>query len=75
LDFLRKQHATFDNVLASEDSDSMYKKLGIPSVPAVFVYDRAGKLLARLQEAEDNPKEKPLYDRVEQLTGKLLSNR
>jgi thiol-disulfide isomerase/thioredoxin len=75
LDFLRRQHATFDNVLASEDSDSMYKKLGIPSVPAVFVYDRTGKLLTRLQEAEDNPKEKPLYDRVEQLTGKLLSKR
>jgi thiol-disulfide isomerase/thioredoxin len=73
LDFLRKQNADFDNVLASEEADTMYKKLGIPSVPEVFVYDRNGKLVARLQEAAENSKEKPLYDRVEDLVAKLLA--
>ncbi|HEX3854032.1 MAG TPA: hypothetical protein VHW01_23875, partial [Polyangiaceae bacterium] len=44
LAFLTKQDATFQNVLASEESDTMLKKLGIASIPAVFVYDRDGKL-------------------------------
>ena len=73
LDFLRKQGATFDNVLSSEDPDAMYKKLDLASVPAVFVYDRQGKLAARLQEADAGAAEKPLYDRVETLVTKLLA--
>ena len=73
LAFLRKQKADFDNVLASEDSDTMYKKLGIPSVPEVFVYDRSGKLVSKFGEAAENSKEKPLYDRVGELVAKLLA--
>ena len=73
LDFLRKQHATFDNVLSSLDADSLYKKLEIASVPVVFIYDRQGKLFARLQEAADGSGEKPLYDRVEGVVEKMIA--
>jgi thiol-disulfide isomerase/thioredoxin len=75
LEFLRKKGATFDNVLSSEDPDAMYKKLDLASVPAVFVYDRKGKLRERLQEAAVDSGEKSLYDRVEILVAKLLAAR
>lgn len=48
LAFLRKQNATFDNVLASEEADVMYAKMKLPSIPAVFVYNAEGKLVKRL---------------------------
>ncbi|HEX3998912.1 MAG TPA: TlpA disulfide reductase family protein [Pirellulales bacterium] len=73
LDFLRQKKATFDNVLSSEDSDAMYKKLGIASVPTVLVYDQQGKLRERLEEAAEDSPERPLYDRVEGLVTKLLA--
>lgn len=44
LKFLTKQNASFDNVLCSEECEAALEKLGVPSMPAVFVYDRAGKL-------------------------------
>ncbi len=74
LDFLRKQHATLDNVLSSLDADSLYKKLDIASVPVVFVYDRQGTLVAKLQEAAEGSGEKPLYDRVEATVKRLLTD-
>jgi hypothetical protein len=72
LEFLRRQGATFDNVLSSEKPDAMYTKLNFPSVPAVFVYDRQGMLVERMQESIEGSGEKPLYDRVEILVAKLL---
>jgi thiol-disulfide isomerase/thioredoxin len=51
-EFLAKQKATFDNVLCSEESEAMYEKLGIPSIPAVFVYDRNGKLVKTFDNSE-----------------------
>jgi thiol-disulfide isomerase/thioredoxin len=44
LKFLNKQNSALDNVLCSEESEVMFEKLGVPSIPAVLVYDRAGKL-------------------------------
>jgi len=41
---LKALKSTFDNVLATEDTDTMLDKLKIDGPPAVFVYDRAGKL-------------------------------
>jgi len=75
LEFLRKKGATFDNVLSSDDSDSLYKKLGLASIPAVFVYDRTGKLRERLQDTATDSADKPLYDRVEILVAKLFGER
>jgi thiol-disulfide isomerase/thioredoxin len=43
LKFLIQKRATFANVLAADDSETMLKKLGIGSIPAVFVFGRDGK--------------------------------
>jgi thiol-disulfide isomerase/thioredoxin len=45
LKFLKDQGATFDNVLAADPDTKLYEDLKIASVPAVFVYDRDGKVL------------------------------
>ncbi|HEX4142531.1 MAG TPA: TlpA disulfide reductase family protein [Pirellulales bacterium] len=73
-EFLASQHATFDNVLASEESDVMYRKFHLPSVPAVFVYDKTGALRHRF----DNLKAKTAaehftYEDVGQLVEQLLA--
>ena len=73
LDFLRKQGATFENVLSAEDPDAMFNKLELASPPAVLVYDRQGKLREHMEEAADGAGKKPLYDRVEILVQKLLA--
>ena len=44
LEFLKKQRATFDNLLSSEESDALSKKFKFGAIPAVFVYDQEGKL-------------------------------
>jgi len=40
------------NLLSTEESDRLAVKLDIVGVPAVFVYDREGKLLARFDDEE-----------------------
>jgi thiol-disulfide isomerase/thioredoxin len=52
LAFLKRQQATFDNVLSTLDSDALYKKLKIPAVPAVLVYDRQGQLAKKFTGAK-----------------------
>jgi thiol-disulfide isomerase/thioredoxin len=44
LRFLQKQGATFENVLGGEASDVLLKQMNLASIPAVFVYDRQGKV-------------------------------
>lgn len=51
LKFLKEQGATFDNLYSTEADEALYKKLGIPSVPSILVYDAEGKL-AKKWEAE-----------------------
>lgn len=70
--FLKNQQATFDNVLASEEIFTMLRKLGASSPPAVFVYDRTGKLREKFTEA--NGKGRPIYEQVEELVGQLLKD-
>jgi thiol-disulfide isomerase/thioredoxin len=57
LNFLKKQQATFDNVLCSEESDTLRKKMQLASIPAVYVYDREGN--AKRFEGEEAYKEVP----------------
>jgi thiol-disulfide isomerase/thioredoxin len=71
LAFLRKQNATFDNVLSSEEPEAIYKKLGIASIPAVFVYDSSGALRKKFTEGAGR-KEQPLYQQVEEIVVRLL---
>ena len=50
LDFLKKQKAAFPNFLSSEKDEAIYEKLDLASIPAVYVYDRKGKLRKRFDE-------------------------
>jgi thiol-disulfide isomerase/thioredoxin len=44
LKFLERLGATFDNVLSADQADDVFKRFDFPAPPAVFVYDRDGKL-------------------------------
>lgn len=66
LKFLTAQKATFDNVLARDDSETMFRRLGIASIPAVFVYDQTGKQVGLFDG------ERFSYQDVEAEVGKLL---
>ena len=68
--------ATFDNVLASEDSDTIRKRMNLTAPPAVFVFDRAGRLAKRFDN--DNiadESEAFTYEDVGQLVAKLVAAR
>ena len=47
LQFLRKQQATFDNVISSVESDRLFEMIELASIPAVYVYDQTGQLKKR----------------------------
>ena len=54
LAFLTKQEATFDNVLSSLESDELcLEKYDVFGPPAVFVYDRNGKLIKRFHNEQE----------------------
>jgi thiol-disulfide isomerase/thioredoxin len=67
LKFLEKQKATFDNVLCSEDSDTLRRKMDLAAIPAVYVYGRDG-ILAKRFEGEG------AYQEVPALVETLLAN-
>ena len=74
LAFLRKQKATFDNVLNKEEADDLYKKLDLDAVPAVFVYDKSGKLRQKFDDSYRNAAgERFSYNDVRALVKELLS--
>lgn len=65
LAFLKKQGATFDNLLSSDADEALYKKLKIASIPCIFVYDADGKL-AKLFDKETT------YVEVEKVVAPLV---
>lgn len=76
LAFLRKQQATFENVLATESVDEMLDKLELGAPPAVYVYDRAGKLVKRFDnEHATSEKDEFTYEHVGQLVAKLVADK
>ncbi len=44
--------ATFDNIIAADDSETMLKKLDLAAPPAVMVYGKDGKLAKRFDNEE-----------------------
>jgi len=66
LSFLRSQNARFDNWMSSEESDVLYKKFELNSVPAVFVYGQDGKLVKRFES-------EGAYAEVRKLVEELLT--
>ena len=74
LAFLQKQQAAFDNVLSTVDSDALTAKLDIPSIPAVFVYDREGKLHQRFDNRHASRTGGPFtYEQVSAVVEQLLA--
>jgi thiol-disulfide isomerase/thioredoxin len=65
--FLQDQQATFENVLGNEASDVLLKKMGLASIPAVFVYDRQGNV-HRFEGSK-------AYDDVPSLVKQLVNER
>jgi thiol-disulfide isomerase/thioredoxin len=64
-EFLKSQGATFDNFMSNEESDVLYRKFELNAVPAVFVYDRAGKLRERFES-------EGAYEKVKALVAQLV---
>jgi thiol-disulfide isomerase/thioredoxin len=72
--FLNDQGATFDNVLGSEESDALYRKFQLASVPAVFVYDRQGNLRKRFDNQQaKSERDAFTYEQVGELVKELLN--
>lgn len=58
LEFLTKQNATFQNVLLNVESDVLFEKIELASIPAVYVFGSDGKVAKRF----DNDNAKPGED-------------
>lgn len=58
LEFLTKQNATFQNVLLNVESDVLFEKIELASIPAVYVFGKDGKVAKRF----DNDNAKPGED-------------
>jgi thiol-disulfide isomerase/thioredoxin len=72
-EFLTKQGAAFDNVLCQEDSETLYKKMNLASVPAVYVYRPDGQLANRFDnENAAKPEDAFSYEQVGKLVAELL---
>jgi cytochrome c biogenesis protein CcmG/thiol:disulfide interchange protein DsbE len=52
--FLQKQNASFDHYLLDENILQAFEKLDILGIPAVFLYDRAGRRRYRLTGDDPN---------------------
>ena len=49
--FLTKQKAIFSNVLCNVESDKVFEKLELSSIPAVYVFDAEGKEVRRFDDS------------------------
>jgi thiol-disulfide isomerase/thioredoxin len=73
LNFLEKQGAVFQNLLASEPADELYDKMELASIPAVFVYGRDGKLVKRFDNEQVKSEEENFtYADVVKLVEELI---
>jgi len=72
--FLSSQHATFENLMSNEESDALYRKFNLAAVPAVFVYDRAGKLAKRFDNQQAKSADESFtYEQVKELVAQLVA--
>jgi len=72
--FLLQVGATFDNIIASDDSDTMLKKLELAAPPAVLVYGRDGKLAKRFdnEDAASEAEGFTYHDDISPLVAELV---
>lgn len=75
-DFLVKQGATFDNVVSSDDSETLYKKMKLASVPAVYVFNQQGELAKRFDNEMIEKEEDAFnYQHVGKLVAELVEGK
>lgn len=73
LKFLRKQNATFDNVLLTISFLDFLNKIDLASTPAMLVYDKTGKLAKRFDNDDAATAEDEFtMKQVEQLVARLV---
>ncbi len=53
LEFLQQKQATLKNFLCRDESDAIYNRLKLGSIPAVYVYNQQGKLARRFADPQD----------------------
>jgi thiol-disulfide isomerase/thioredoxin len=63
--FLKKQKAIFTNYLCTIESDKVFESLELSSIPAVYVFDKDGKLAKRFDDSlfEDGEEEAFTYEK------------
>jgi thiol-disulfide isomerase/thioredoxin len=71
--FLAEKKAVFTNFLLDEEQGVGFEKLDINSIPAVFLYGPAGKLVKRF--TMDDPNHQFTYDEVEKSVVALLDGK
>ena len=70
LEFLKKQKASFENILLNIDSEALFEKIELASIPAVYVYGPDGKLSKRFDNesgGEEFTYQKDIYPLIEKL--------
>ncbi len=74
LEFLTKQNATFTNVLLNVESDVLFEKIELASIPAVYVFGADGKVAKRFDNDNAKPGEDFTYTKdIVPFVEKLLS--
>ena len=75
LKFLTKQNATFQNVLLNVESDTLFEKMELASIPAVYVFGPDGKVAKRFDNDNAKPGEDFTYTKdILPFVEKLLAN-
>jgi thiol-disulfide isomerase/thioredoxin len=69
--FLKKQNAAFDSYRLDEEIPDAFEKLDLLGIPAVLIYDRAGKLRHKL--TGDNPNRQYQNEDVDRALDELLA--
>ncbi len=69
-EFLTKMDARFTNLVVTLDADELHQKIGLTSIPGVFVYDAQGKLVKLFDNSE--PGKQFNYDQVAAAVAALL---
>ncbi len=73
LKFLTGQDARFDNVISSVPNEDFFNRIKLGGPPAVFVYDRAGKLARRFDNSVPKQPEFTYAKDVTPLVEQLLA--
>jgi thiol-disulfide isomerase/thioredoxin len=73
LKFLTTQQAHFQNVISSDPNEDFFNRIKLGGPPAVFVYDRTGKLAHRFDNSDSKQPEFTYEKDVVPLVEKLLT--